>query len=269
MTLRIDYLSAFLRHQTLFAQLVRREVVGRYRGSLLGVFWAFATPLLMLGVYTFVFVGIFSMRWPGAEAAGGTAYALRLFAGLVVFNFFSEVISRSPSQVLEQPNLVKRVVFPLELLAHVSLSVATVHLLISFVILLVASALTTGISWSVLLVPVVLLPLAPLTLGLCWLLSALGVYVRDLAQFIGLAVSLLLFLSPIFYSAERLPESIRPWMVLNPLALPIENLRRCVFSGGVGVDWLAWGVSLFVSLVIAWLGAVVFARLRRGFSDVI
>jgi len=269
MILRVDYLFAFLRHQTLFAQLVRREVVGRYRGSLLGFFWAFATPLLMLGVYTFVFVGVFSMRWPGAETGGGTAYALQLFAGLIVFNFFSEVVSRSPMQVLDQPNLVKRVVFPLELLAHVSLSVALVHLAISLLILFVAVVATTGLSFSSLLVPLVLLPLLPMVLGLCWLLSALGVYARDLGQFIGLAVSLLLFLSPVFYSADRLPDLIRPWMLFNPLALPIENLRRCVLNGGVGIDWGAWAISLLVGMLMAWLGATVFARVRDGFADVI
>ncbi len=269
MSLRINYLLAFLRHRTLLAQLVRREVVGRYRGSLLGVFWAFVAPLLMLGVYTFVFVGVFSMRWPGAEATGGTGFALQLFAGLIVFNFFAEVVSRAPSLVLEQPNLVKRVVFPLELLAHVSLSSALVHLAISSFILLVAATLTNGITPFVLLAPLVLLPLLLMMLGLCWLLSALGVYARDLGQMIGLGVSLLLFLSPIFYSADRLPASIRPWMMFNPLVLPIENLRHCVLYGGADINWGAWAISLLVGLALAWFGATVFERLRHGFSDVI
>lgn len=269
MSLRIDYLLSFLRHRTLLVQLVRREVLGRYRGSLLGVLWAFAAPLLTLGVYTFVFVGIFSMRWPGAETTGGTGFALQLFAGLIVFNFFAEVVSRSPSLILEQPNLVKRVVFPLELLAHVSLSSALVHLAISALILFVGAALTKGLTLSALLAPLVLLPLLPMMLGLCWLLSALGAYVRDLGQIVGLVVNMLLFLSPIFYSADRLPESIRPWMLFNPLVLPIENLRRCILHGGTGIDWTAWAASLFAGMFSAWLGATVFERLRRSFSDVI
>lgn len=269
MTLRLDYFFAFLRHKTLFAQLVRREVAGRYRGSLLGVFWAFATPLLMLSVYAFVFVGVFAMRWPGAEAAGGTVYVLQLFTGLIVFNFFSEVVSRSPFQVLEQPNLVKRVVFPLELLAQVSLSAALVHLAISATILLGALIFTTGLSPQAVFAPLALLPLLLMALGLSWLLSALGVYARDLGQFIGLLVSLLLFLSPVFYSLERLPESIRRWMSFNPLTLPIENLRRCLFPGSESMDWRAWAVSLAAGVFVMWLGASVFARTRDGFSDVI
>ena len=269
MSLRIDYLLSFLRHRTLLAQLVRREVVGRYRGSLLGVFWAFASPLVTLGVYTFVFVGVFSMRWPGAEATGGTGFALQLFAGLIVFNFFAEVVSRSPSQVLEQPNLVKRVVFPLELLAHVSLSSALVHLAISSLILLIGAALTKGITLSALLAPLVLLPLLPMMLGMCWLLSALGVYVRDLGQITGLVVNLLLFVSPIFYNADRLPQSIRPWMLFNPLVLPIENLRRCILHGGTDINWVAWAASLLAGTLTAWLGATIFERLRHNFSDVI
>lgn len=269
MSLRINYLLSFLRHRTLLAQLVRREVMGRYRGSLLGVLWAFVAPLLTLGVYTFVFVGVFSMRWPGAESTGGTGFALQLFAGLIVFNFFAEVISRAPSQILEQPNLVKRVVFPLELLAHVSLSSALVHLAISSLILLIGAVFTKGITFSALLVPLVLLPLLPMMLGLCWLLSALGVYVRDLGPVISLVVNLLLFVSPIFYNADRLPQSIRPWMLFNPLVLPIENLRRCILHGGTDIDWVAWAASLLAGTLIAWLGAATFERLRHNFSDVI
>lgn len=269
MTFRPDYFFASLRHQTLFIQLVKREVTGRYRGSLLGLFWAFVTPLLMLSVYSFVFVGVFSMRWPGAESAGGTIYVLQLFAGLIVFNFFAEVVSRAPQQILEQPNLVKRVVFPLELLAHVSISVALVHLTISSAILLTTLALTIGVTPQILLIPLALLPLIFMALGFCWMLSALGVYVRDLSQFIGVAVSLLLFLSPIFYSTDRLPDLIRKWMVANPLVLPIENLRHCILPGSKGIDWQTWLISLLVGFFVAWLGASVFARIRDGFPDVV
>ena len=106
-----------LAQRGLIFQFARREVLGRYRGSLLGLGWSFFTPLLMLGVYTFVFVGVFKARWPGAEQAGGLEFAMQIFAGLMVFNLFAEVAGRAPRLVLDQPNLVKKVVFPLDLLA--------------------------------------------------------------------------------------------------------------------------------------------------------
>ena len=261
-------LGAAWRQRDLFVQLVRREVVGRYRGSALGMLWAFVTPLLMLGVYTFVFVGIFQMRWAGAENGGGMAYGMRLFAGLIVFNLFAEVVSRAPGSILEQPNLVKRVVFPLELQAQVALTAALFHFAVSAALLLLATGLWLGWSASMLLLPLAVLPLLPLLLGLAWLLSALGVFVRDLGQFIGLAVSLLLFLSPVFYGVERLPAAVQPWMAVNPLAWPIEHVRRAVF-GGTAFDWPAWGLSLALGLLVAALGAWVFARLRGGFADVV
>ena len=189
------------RHLSIWKQFVRREVLGRYRGSVLGISWAVFTPMLMLMVYTFVFVGIFKARWPGAEEAGGVAYALRIFAGLMVFNFFSEVVGRAPMLVLEQPNLVKKVVFPLELLAYVSLGSAVFHLGLSAAILLLGTAVFgNGLTLNTLLLPIILLPMVPLLLGLSWLLSALGVYVRDIGPVIGLSVSFLIFLSPVFYS---------------------------------------------------------------------
>lgn len=250
-------------------QFVRREVLGRYRGSMLGMTWAFLTPLLMLAVYTFVFVGVFRAKWPGAEAAGGEAFALRLFAGLMVFNFFAEVVGRAAVLVLEQPNLVKKVVFPLELLAFVSLGSALFHLGLSSVIFLLGVvAFGGGLALHSLLLPVVVLPLLPLLLGLSWLLSALGVYVRDIGPVVGLSVSLLLFLSPVFYSLQSLSARWQFWMSLNPLTPVIENVRAVVFLQ-TGPDWSAWWLALLLGVLMAWLGARVFAVLRDGFADVV
>lgn len=249
-------------------QFVRREILGRYRGSLLGMVWAFLTPLMMLAVYTFVFVGVFKARWPGAEEAGGSAFALRLFAGLIVFNLFSEVVGRAPLLVLEQPNLVKKVVFPLELLAFVSLGSALFHFFLGSVILFLGvAAFGPSLSWHVVLVPVILLPLLPLLLGLAWLLSALGVYVRDIAPLVGLGVSFLMFLSPVFYSLQSLPPQWRFWMGLNPLTSVMENLRGVLFLNA-SPDWPVWWMTLSVNLVVGLLGARIFALLRKGFADV-
>ena len=236
---------------------------------MLGITWAFITPLLMLGVYTFVFVGVFKARWPGAEESGGLAFALRLFAGLMVFNLFSEVLGRAPALIVEQPNLVKKVAFPLELLPFITLGSALFHFFLSAMILL-TSVLVFGhqLPVAILLLPVIILPLLPLLLGLGWLLSALGVYVRDIGPIVGLSVSLLMFLSPVFYSASSLSPRWQFWMRLNPLTPVIENLRLAVFSGGIP-NWGDWSVALGSSIVMALFGAWVFRMTRDGFSDVL
>lgn len=262
-------LLAPLRHPSLYRQFLRREILGRYRGSMLGVAWAFITPLLMLGVYTLVFVGVFRARWPGAEEVGGLAFALRLFVGLMVFNLFAEVIGRAATIFVEQPNLVKKVVFPLPLLPFVVLGSALFHFGLSLVVLLVGS-LFIDHAWSasLLLIPLVILPLLPLLLGLAWLLGSLGVYVRDLGPVVGLGVSLLMFLSPVFYSLASLAPKWQFWMCLNPLTPVIENLRGVVFLG-VAPNWLAWAWSLLLGCVVALIGARVYLALRQGFADVL
>ena len=267
-----QFFSLFLapwRFRVILRQFIRREILGRYRGSLLGVGWAFITPLLMLAVYTFVFVGIFRARWPGAEEAGGVAFALRLFAGLMVFNMFAEVVGRAPSMVVEQPNLVKKVSFPLELLPFISIGSALFHFSLSATILLTGAMLVEQHFYpAILLLPLVVLPLLPLLLGLGWLLSALGVFVRDITPIVGLGLNLLLFLSPVFYTTASLSPQWQFWMYLNPLTPIIENCRLLVFSGG-SPDWGLWCLSMGVSLVVACFGAWVFRAMREGFADVL
>lgn len=265
----VSVLLTPLHHPSLFRQFLRREILGRYRGSMLGITWAFITPLLMLVVYTLVFVGIFRARWPGAEEAGGMAFALRLFAGLMVFNLFSEVTSRSANIFLDQPNLVKKVVFPLQLLPFVVLGSGLFHFGLSLLILLVGTlVMDHALPATLLLVPLVILPLLPLLLGMALLFGSLGVYVRDLGPVLGLGVSLLLFLSPVFYSLTSLAPKWQFWMQLNPLTPVIENLRGVIFLG-VMPDWGAWSWSLLVGCAVALIGARVYLALRQGFADVL
>lgn len=261
--------TAPLRYRTIVWQFLRREILGRYRGSMLGVAWAFITPLLMLGVYSLVFVDIFHARWPGAERAGGGGFALRLFAGLMVFNFFAEVVGRAASMVVEQPNLVKKVAFPVEVLSFVAVGSALFHFFLSVCILLLGNLLVyQTLPVTTFLLPIVILPLLPLLLGLSWLLAALGVFVRDIAPVVGLGVSLLLFLSPVFYSVQTLSPRWQFWMRLNPLTPVIENLRAVVFIGELP-DWSLWGAGLLYGCIAAAIGAWVFMTLRDGFSDVL
>lgn len=256
------------RHRLLLWQFARREVLGRYRGSVLGLGWSFITPLLMLGVYTFVFMGVFKARWPGGTG-GGTEFALQIFAGLLVFNWFADIANRAPRLVLEQPNLVKKVVFPLEILPWIALLAASFHLLLSAGVLLVATLLLNGsLAWPALALPLILASLLPLLLGLTWLLAALGVYLRDIGQVMGLAVSMMMFLSPVFYSTASLSQNMQAWMWLNPLTPVIEAVRTTVLLG----QWPVWSglmVPVVVGLGLVVLGAGFFQVTRKGFADAI
>lgn len=254
-------------HRSLVWQLVKRDVLSRYRGSWMGLSWSFLTPLLMLAVYTFVFREVFQARW-GEAGGDGLDFALRMYAGLVVFNFFAECVTRSPRLIVDQPNLVKKVVFPLHLLAWVSTGSGLFHLAVNTVVLLLAAVAAGYGHPTMLLLPLVWLPLLPLILGLTWFLAALGVYLRDIGQVTGLVVSLMMFMSPIFYPVSALPERWRFWLHLNPLTLIIENTRHVVLDGTLpqALPLLAY---LAVALVVAMCGAAWFHATRKGFADVI
>jgi lipopolysaccharide transport system permease protein len=257
------------RYASLIGQFARREIDARYRQSLLGAVWAFVTPLLMLGVYTLVFRFVFKLRWGSAGDESDLTFALRLFAGLAVFNFFAECVNRAPRLILDQPHLVKKVIFPLEILPWISAVAALANLAVSLLLLLLFGAWDQGgLPPSALALPLVLLPLLPLCLGLGWLLAAVGTYVRDVGQVLGMLVSLLMFLSPVFFPVEALPAALRPWMFLNPLALPITQTRQ-VLLDGQWPDGSALLLHFLVCCLLALLGAVFFRAARKGFADVV
>jgi lipopolysaccharide transport system permease protein len=249
-------------------ELVKRDFLGRYKGSFAGIAWSLFNPLLMLAIYTFVFTVAFRARWAG-EAQGTGSFAVILFAGMLVFNLFSDCVIRAPMLVTSSPNYVKKIVFPLEVLAWVALASAVLHFLVGFgVLLVIAAAFGEGLRAGALLTPVVLLPLMLLTLGLTWILASLGVYLRDVPQVVGVLVTVLMFLSPLFYPIEIIPAEYRALLQLGPLALPIEQFRSLVLWGRP-IDWAAWGASLAVGAAIFALGYWWFQRTRRGFADVL
>ncbi len=261
-------IKSFFINRELILSLTRREILGRYRGSLIGVLWSFLTPLLMLGIYTFVFSVVFQARW-GGDTGSKTDFALILFAGLMIFNLFSETINRAPGLVLENANYVKKVVFPIEILPIISLGTALFHFSISFLVWLLFTLLFRGIPpVTIFMLPIVLAPFFLIILGASWALASLGVYVRDVRQIIGVFVTVSMFLSPLFYSISVLPEPYRIFMHVNPLTFVIEQARN-VMIWGEGIHWLGWGLYLLISLGVALLGYFWFSKTKKGFADVI
>jgi lipopolysaccharide transport system permease protein len=262
-----------LRHlwqrRELIVQLVRREVSQRYRGSYLGVLWSFVTPLLLLLIYTFVFSVVLNARLgrTGDNASLGE-FALTLFAGLIPFNVFSDVVNRAPRLILNAPNYVKKVVFPLEVLPVVALGSALVNSIISAGVLVLGNLVfRQSLSPTLFLLPLAYLPLGLLCLGLGWLLASLGVYIRDLGQGIGLVVQMLFFLSPIFYSVTALPEPMRRLYAFNPFTMILTSFRQTILWGQA-LDWGMWLVWTTLTAVLALLGYMWFMKTKKGFADV-
>lgn len=264
----LDLLRSLWRHRQLIASMTRREVLGRYRGSVMGIAWSFFNPLLMLAVYTFVFSEVFQARWAGLDAGKGQ-FAVLLFVGMIVHGLFAECANRSPSMIMSNSNYVKKVLFPLEVLPVVALGSALFHTGISLIVLLLAQWLLTHTLYlTAIAFPLVILPLLIATLGFSWLLAALGVYLRDVGQVIGVLTTVLLFLSPVLYPVAALPEVYQPWLRLNPLTYIIEESRN-VLLFGQWPDAQNLAVALLISCVVAALGFAFFQKTRRGFADVL
>lgn len=265
----IAALAGLWRNRDLMIAMVKREVVGRYKGSILGIFWSFLNPVLMLTIYTFVFSVVFKSRWGIDTNQPKTQFAIILFVGLIVHGLFSEVINRAPSLITSNVNFVKRVLFPLDILPAVALGAALFHSLISLAVLLLAFVILSGfLHWTIIFIPFVLAPLVILVLGIAWILSSLGVFLRDIGQVIGLITMIMLFLSPIFYPVTALPAKLRPLIMINPLSFIIEQAREVIIWGHPP-DWLGLCIYSLAALIVAWLGFAWFQKTRKGFADVL
>lgn len=255
-------------HWSLICSLIKREVIGRYQGSVFGLLWSFFNPVLMLVIYTFVFSMIFKARW-SAGSDSKTEFALVLFAGLMLYNFFAECVTRSPGLVLGNVNYVKKVVFPLEVLPIVILGSASFHFLVSLIVWLIFYLIFFGIPPATFVLLILLLfPFMLMVLGLGWFLASVGVYLRDVSQVIGLITSALMFLSPIFYPITAIPENYRWLLHINPLTFVIEQART-VMIWGLGMDWMNLLLYTIFSTLTAWFGFAWFQKTRKGFADVL
>lgn len=262
------FASELWQHRALLWQFTQRQVQLRHKGSHLGLAWSVLNPLLMFGLYVAVFGYVFAGSFGRVPDETRVDYALGIFLGLSLFHFCSEVLAAAPGLVVSQPNFVKKVVFPLGILPAAHVASAAFHLLISLSLVLASIGVAgrgLGASWWWL--PVVLLPVVFLGLGLGYLLSALGVFFRDLGQVIAFVSTALLWASGVFYQAQAFPEA---WSVLrfNPLLLAIDLARDAVlWSRPLNLLHLAY---LYASGLGAWVaGHWIFRRLQPAFADVV
>ncbi len=255
-------------HRELIKEFSKREILIRYKGSMLGLMWSFFNPLFMLSIYTFVFSEIFKARWNEINQTK-TEFALLLFVGLLVFNLIAECLIRAPTIITTNINYVKKVIFPLHILPITVMIAALFHGLISLFIWLIAYSIFIGMPQSTLIyLPLVITPYILFILGLSWFLASLGVFLRDVSQFIGMMLNVLLFISPIFYPITAIPEQYRFIFQLNPLSLVIDQARLVMYWGS-RPDFLLISVLFLFSIVIYYLGFVWFQNTRKGFSDVL
>lgn len=261
-------IATLTRNRHLISQLVAREFAARYRGSVLGIFWAVVTPLVMVLVFTFIFGVVFQARWgPGEDGTGD--FALNLLVGLMIHTIFAEAFIRAPTLILSQPSYVKKVVFPLEILPVVAVASALVTAAIGLCVVVVVNLFVNGVvAPTLVFLPLVIAPYALLVCGLVLFVSAVGVFVRDLGQIVSLISTVALFISPVFYPASAVPEGFRTYIYLNPLSFIVEQARAVVLYDRLP-DFAGLALYAMAALAVAAAGLLWFQATRKGFADVV
>lgn len=252
----------------LAVSLSRRDVLSRYRGSLLGFTWSFISPLFLLVIYTFIFGVVLKNEWPGSKGGIG-GFAVMLFCGLIPFNFFNESLTRGSQSIVSSPNFVKRIAFPTAVLPLVTTFSALFHASMSMIILIVMNFVFTGsLPLSTLLVPLVILPLVVFASAANLVCATIGVFIRDVGHLLGILFSMLLFASPIFYPVSMFPENLQWIAFVNPIAYGAANLRKILVLGE-GLNWESWAVFMLASFVALAVAYVYHQRLKARFADVL
>lgn len=259
---------ARLYHQrALIGSFVKRDLLARYKGSTVGLFWSVIHPVVMLVLYTFVFSTILKVRVGAGE--GTEQFALYLFCGLLPWNAFAEGLNRATGVIAEHANLIKRVIFPSEILPVYPVIAGMVNELIGFGVL-AGVLLATGHSLMpvLLFLPVILFFQLVLTTGLAWIIAGTTVFVRDLGQVLGMILTLWVFLTPIFYPPSLVPQALQPLLILNPIHLLVEAYRSLILKGQMPALGPLALLGL-VSMCIGWMGLRVFGRMQPAFADVL
>ena len=259
-----------MQHRDLLMQILKRNIASRYRGSVLGLVWSFAHPLMMLAVYTFVFGIVFKSRWGGAAFGDNSAaFPMIMFCGMAAFNVFSESVNSSAGLIVGNPSYVKKVIFPLEVLPIANVLTSLVFGLAWFALLLIGTVLLLHqISWTMLLFPFTLFPLLLISCGVSLFIASLGVYLRDIQQLIGILTQMLFFMTPIFYPISIVPEKLRWILEFNPLSPIVEETRKVLLYGQLPDPGVCL-TSYILSFVVFQLGLVWFMKTKKGFADVL
>lgn len=256
-------------HWDLIIQMVSREIIGRYKGSFIGVLWLFLHPIMMLFVYTFVFSVVFQARWVDSVPESKTQFAFIMFVGMLIHGLFADVVNKAPNLILSNINYVKKVVFPLEILCIINLFEGFFHALMAFIVLIISLCVFNhSLSWTIIFFPLVLIPYLFFIVGVSWIIASLGVFIRDIGQAVSVLTTVLLFLSPVFYSKNALPKNFQRWMDLNPLTFVIEQSRN-VLIWEKSPDWGVLLVYTLGSIAVMWIGYIWFQKTRKGFADVL
>lgn len=256
------------KNRNLLVQLWKRDFAMRYKNGILGIAWALLNPLLMLALYSFVFVFVFKMRWGAGPDTKGN-FVILLFTGLVVHGFFSEFVTRAPLLVTSNVSYVKKVVFPLELLPLVPLLSAVVNFVVGMgLVALLLFYLQGSVPVTIAFLPIVIGPYALMVLGLSYFLAATGVFVRDLTHVVGMLSTIAMFASPVLFPIENVPEGYRAYLYANPLTLIVEQLRAVAILGNTP-DWSSMIFYLVVASIVFLLGFSWFQATRKGFADVL
>ena len=251
----------------LIFSFARRDLVGRYKGSALGIAWAVLTPVVMIAIFTFIFAGIFGARFGASNSHWD--YALYLFCGLLPWSMFQESVQQSSNTIVAHANLVKRVVFPLETLPAAQAFAALGNQLFASVALLVGIVvIRENLQLTTLLLPVLLIPQLLFALGAAWLIASLGVFLRDIAEGTTLLLMAWMYLTPIIYPESIVPPPLHRFIELNPFT-PLVRSYRNIFLDGLAPDWRGLGYFTAIALVVFVFGYWWFARTRKNFADVI
>ena len=260
--------GSIVEHRFVIGQLAKRAILGRYRGTVLGLLWSLVTPLLLLAVYTFVFGTILQVRWV-SQSGGNAEFAAILFSGMLVHGILAECLTQASTLIVANPQYVKKVVFPLEALPWVTVISAFFQGVISTGILLAYLFFVQGgIPWTAVLFPIPLFILAFVCIAAGWLISATAVYLKDIAQMMGLLSTVLFFMAPILYPKTALPVEFQNLLYLNPLTYIIEQFRAVVLWGELP-NWNGLALYGIASVAIAWMSLAWFQKTRKGFADVL
>ncbi len=247
--------------------MINRDIRARYVGSFLGIFWSIIHPLTQFIIYYFIFSVILKIK-PGPEY-GGTNFSVWLMSGLLPWLFFAEVLTRSPGAVLEQSSLIKKTVFPSEILPLAHLGAAMINHFIGIAIFAAFLMLFgNGLSVKFVLILPTMLAIGVFALGISWLLSALNVFLRDIGQIIGVFVNIWFFMTPIFYPQHVIPKSLQSLYGLNPMLHAVEAYRMALI-GRTGISPEGFIHLLLPGLASFVLGGLIFKKLKPAFADVL